>query len=72
MNTKYAAIIHTDSNRSRKRGLSSPLKPRVTAQLIRHPEGFELPHLPLKVSSHTPHVGAKQLAKLKTRNHVSA
>jgi len=62
----YAHIRHQNSNNSYRRGLVNPLKGHTTFQTIKHPDGETLPHRPLllKRNKYTPHVGAKQLAKL--------
>lgn len=62
----YAHIRHHNSNNSRRRGLVSPLKGYTTYQVVKHPDGGPLPHVPFltKRNKYVPHTGAKQLAKL--------
>ena len=57
----YGHRRHLNSNNSPRRG-----GPRVTYQVVKHPEGEPLPHRPFltKNNKYVPHVGAKQLAKL--------
>lgn len=81
----YTTITHFNSNNSRRRGLCGwffnrkTLKPemrnRTTVQVIRDAvHGKALVHLPtlVKPSKYFPHVGKKQAAKAKVRDHVAA
>jgi len=64
----YAFYEHHNSNNSRRRGRGDGIfKNHVTIRTVRFPDGGPLPHLPTPSgrSKYMPHVGAKQLAKLK-------
>jgi hypothetical protein len=66
----YDVIEHRNSNHSRRNGTAAASHRKglnhFTYQVIRHPGGMPLPHIPARVkpSKYSPHVGAKQLAKL--------
>lgn len=73
----YAFYEHHNSNNSRRRGLCGyrlnwktgkvEYKASTTIRTVKFPDGGPLPHLPTPSgrSKYMPHVGAKQLAKLK-------
>ena len=83
----YDTIVHHNSNTSRRRGLlrkfnalTGKYEPRnhATVQVVRVRGGSPLPHAEIPEilrsfrSVYEPHVGKKQLAKAKIRNHVAA